>query len=43
VRAFRDWERRFNDPGEAYPFYDPELEEAVKVVFVAMQKAYSAA
>jgi hypothetical protein len=42
MRAFRDWERRFNDPAEAYPFYDSELREAVTAVFLAMTRAHIA-
>ena len=37
VRAFREWERRLSGPDEAYPFYDPELREAVTAVFLAMR------
>jgi hypothetical protein len=44
VRAFRKWEARFNHPEEAYPFYEPELAEAVTAVFLAMSaQAHNAA
>jgi len=36
IQAFREWERRFTDPDEPYPFYDPELRAVVSSVFLAM-------